>query len=226
MSLGAPCRPGRAPASTVFGRRRQNFRREYHFACTTCHALEPTKPGGARLAGYSLAGVAKRRTFYGGAEDQLLDAVNFCIIYYMRGVALRPDDPDGRAIYEFFLSISPGDLVDGLPWTVVHLFPTNTLPGDPARGKQLYDAACLNCHGKLHTGSGRREPKATVLPEEAVDFYNANFPGVNHRTIITETLRGGVFFGLGCQMPPYGAELLSDAEIADLAAYLDLCEPN
>jgi len=193
-----------------------------HFACTTCHALTETQPATRRLAGYTLAGVAKRKTFYGGAEDRLLDAINFCIVQYMRGVALTETDANGRAMYEYLVSISPGAVTDGLPWTVIHAIPELTDPGDATRGKQLYDAACRECHGDLHTARGALEPRATKLPEEATTFYDANFPGIKHRLIVTEKLRNGGFFGIGGQMPPYGAELLTDAEIVDLYAYIGL----
>lgn len=190
-----------------------------HFACATCHVVDST-PARLRYAGYSLLGVAKRRTFYGGAEDRLLDAVNFCIVQYMRGVALTETDPDGRAIYEYLLSISPGDPVDGIPWTLVHSIPELEGGGDAANGKRVYDAMCLECHGALHSGKGRREPKATILPDEAMEIYRTMFPGVKPRTIVTEKLRHGGFFGIGGQMPPNGAEVLSDAEILDLFAYI------
>ena len=105
-------------------------------------------------------------------------------------------------------------IADPKPGATVALWQTDV------DGKQLYDSGCRDCHGDLHTGKGRLEPRATILPEEAVEFYNTMFPGVKHRTIVTEKIRHGGFFGLGGQMAPYGAELLTDQQLIDIYAYV------
>ena len=74
------------------------------------------------------------------------------------------------------------------------------------RGKQLYfSVGCVYCHGSAGQGSvsgARLAPDP--LPAEAI----AAFVRATNTT-----------------MPPYGAEVLSDADVADIAAYLRTIPP-
>jgi thiosulfate dehydrogenase len=133
---------------------------------------------------------------------------------------LSADDPKAKALYEYLLSISPEQDSGARPMTVVRNI-ADVPGGDAARGAKVYEAACLECHGKTHSGEGRLSERAVVLPE-VVDNYAEAFPGVAPRLVVIEKIRHGQFFGVGGSMPLFTLESLSDEDVASLLAYLGL----
>jgi thiosulfate dehydrogenase len=191
------------------------------FSCATCHVTTPEAPVDRLNSGHSLHNVAARPSWWGGYETHLLDAVNFCYVNFMRGVTkLEAEDPRSRALYEYLSRISPDASAPALPFTVVK--DIQDVPrGDVARGEAVYRAACQECHGATHTGEGRLTELASLLPEVTRD-YDRLFPGIPHGLVVIEKVRHGQFFGVGGNMPPYGTEALSDADLGALLAYLGL----
>ncbi|RKH70028.1 c-type cytochrome [Corallococcus aberystwythensis] len=191
------------------------------FSCATCHVTTPEVPAGRMDSGHSLYNVAARPSWWGGYETHLLDAVNFCYVNFMRGVTkLEAEDPRSRALYEYLSRISPDAQAPALPFTVVK--DIQDVPrGDATRGEAVYQAACQSCHGATHTGEGRLTDQASVLPEVTQD-YDRLFPGIPHAQVIIEKVRHGPFFGVGGNMPLYGTEALSDADLGALLTYLGL----
>jgi thiosulfate dehydrogenase len=191
------------------------------FSCATCHATTPTPPAGRVLAGHTLHDVAFRPSWWGGYQTQLLDAVNFCYVNFMRGVSpLTPEEPKSRALYEYLVRISPDRQAPALPFTVVKDI-QEVARGPVSRGAEVYRAACQDCHGEPHTGKGRLTELASVLPEVAED-YGTLFPGVPASLVVIEKVRHGQFFGVGGNMPLYGREALSDEDLGALLAFLAL----
>lgn len=190
------------------------------FSCATCHARSAEDPA-RRLPAFPMAGSAHRPTWWNGYEDQLLEAVNFCVIYFMRGEPLQAGDPYGDALYEYLLSISPEEPAPSIPFTIVKNIQTPPA-GDPVRGAELYSAACRSCHGAKGSGSGRLAAYVTVLNDDLTTYYDEAFPGIDHRLIVAEKIRHGQFFGVGGNMPFFPVERLSDEEMADIIDYLDL----
>jgi mono/diheme cytochrome c family protein len=81
------------------------------------------------------------------------------------------------------------------------------------RGRSVFAAHCVMCHGELGKGDGRvaklYNPRPSDLTASArTDLYKT--------TIIR---KGGAFVGRSVVMPAWGDEL-SEAEIQDLVAYL------
>ncbi len=193
------------------------------FACATCHQTGATDDLSRIDSGANLRGVAARASFWGGQELRLLDAVNACLIFFMR--APRPldeDDLDGHALAAYLESITPsGSPTDTLPFTVQENVLDFPVGGDAARGAVAYDAACGNCHGALHTGSGGLlgATSRTILPE-LTDEYATLFPGFDPRLVVTEKVRHGRFFDIGGAMPLYSLEALDDATLADILAHV------
>lgn len=192
------------------------------FSCATCHQTGSEPEPGRIAPGYSLYGVAARASTWGGYELRLLDAVNVCLVYFMRGEALDESSAEGRQLYEYLLSITPDDAAaDPLPMTIVEDIIAIT-PGDASAGEAIYEAACASCHGEPHTGVGSIiMPSPIVLPEYA-EGYDTTFPGVPHGLILIEKTRHGRFYDIGGVMPPFSLESLSDAQIGDLLAFLGL----
>lgn len=191
-----------------------------YFACADCHS-ESLEEGGTKLAGFPLANSAHRSAWWNRMTPQYLDAVNTCLVFFMRGEAIEPGDPYGDALYEYLVSISPEDPSPEIPFTVVRTVGTPAA-GTAAAGQVVYDAACRNCHGEPRTGSGRISPVATILGEALSVEYDALYPGVSHDLLVAEKVRHGQFFGIGGNMPFFAVERLSDDELADLVAFLDL----
>lgn len=190
-----------------------------HWSCATCHA---TKAGDTRLlSGHSLADSAGRPSYWGGNEPRFIDAASFCYVYFMRGPKpFAPDEPRSRALYEYLKSISPSETSESKPFTIV-LTAADVPRGDAAAGQKVYESACQDCHGELHTGAGRNSPLASILPE-VQDDYSSLFPGIAPSVVFVEKIRHGQFFGVGGNMPLFGTEMLSDEQLGALLTFLGL----
>lgn len=187
------------------------------FSCATCHALEQPEPNRI-YPGAPLADSVHRGSWWGGSAARYLDAVNHCAVYFMRDAPLSREDPKGRALYEYLLSISPDESAAPVPVTVVENI-TTVPKGDPRRGAEVWDAACKVCHGAAQTGDGRMSELVSIVPEDSVAF--AASAGVPVSLVIVEKVRHGQFFGVGGNMPFFSTEALSDEDLGALLGYLD-----
>jgi thiosulfate dehydrogenase len=191
-------------------------------SCATCHQVTATSDPARIDPGYSLYGVAARSRYWGDKVYNLADAVNVCLVFFMRGQELDETSEDARAIYEYLLSITPdGSPSDPLPVTVTE----NIVPiplGDATAGEAIYQASCQHCHGEAHTGSGNITDPVVDLPEYAIENYPKDFPGIAPGLVVIEKVRHGRFFDVGGYMPFYSSEILTDDQIGDLLAFLGL----
>lgn len=187
------------------------------FSCATCHSGGEDE-GAPRIAS-ALTGVVRRASWWGGYAPRLLDAVDFCNVYFMRGDPLDREDPRARALYEYLLSISPaGSDSTPRPLTPVENV-TTVARGDPRRGEEVWNASCRICHGDPGTGSGRISELASIVPDASVEFAEQN--AFDPALVIIEKVRHGQFFGVGGNMPFYSLENLSDDDLGALIAFLD-----
>lgn len=192
------------------------------YTCATCHDLRASDDGGFIKPGAPLAGVTLRPSFYGGQFNDLLDAVNACRSEFMIApVPLEPDEQQARALYAFLESLEPGQ-PEAVSFSVVGI-PEELPRGDLVRGQQLYERACLTCHGLVHSGAGRLSASTTLLPEEFVIEHIDYAPRIR-RIVVVEKVRHGGFYGYGGRMPPFSLEVLSDAQLADIIEALELPE--
>jgi mono/diheme cytochrome c family protein len=81
------------------------------------------------------------------------------------------------------------------------------------RGRTLYTANCVLCHGEGGRGDGRA---AKLYNPRPADLTASTRSDTYKATIIR---KGGAFVGRSMVMPAWGTEL-SDAQIQDLVAYL------
>jgi thiosulfate dehydrogenase len=191
------------------------------FACSTCHTIAagagPVVPG-RWDSGYNLHGVAGRPTWWGGASLRLLDAVNDCIELFMGGRRLSAAEPQALQLGAYLAESSPPDPQPAAPLTVVRVAtPLADLAGDANRGALIYAASCFRCHGAPHSGSGRLDPSVSILPEDTLHFFPTN-----GRAAFVEKIRHGRFFNIGGVMPFYSLEAMSDADVADILAFVGL----
>jgi thiosulfate dehydrogenase len=194
-----------------------------HFSCATCHTVTPGGPPvvpGRFDAGYNLAGSAGRPGWWGGYATTLLGAMNVCLEEFMGGRALQPEDDSARQLGAYLAAQSPPDPQPAAPFTIVRVVtPLDGLAGDASRGGLIYAGGCQRCHGAVHSGAGRLDPKFSIVPEDT----QRAFPAAGEaRFAVVEKLRHGRFFNIGGVMPLYSHEALSDAEVADVLAYLGL----
>ena len=190
------------------------------FSCTTCHDGSALGSPVRLKAGAPLAGVTERPSFWGGQENDLLLSVDVCLQKFMGAPEpLVRADPNANALYAYLLSLEPGD-PNPFPFSVVG--PIANVPrGDAEAGQRVFDRACAQCHGALHSGAGRLGPYIPVLPDDTL-LDHAEYGAFSQRLIFIEKIRHGVFFDYGGAMPPFSRELMSDSDLADLLEALGL----
>lgn len=216
-SLGCGPLAARDVGEQLFNDPRFSLSEANPFSCATCHSVDDTDT--RMLAGGSLVGATARPIFWGGFETSILDATNVCITRFMRGGALGRDEPRGRALYEYLRSLSPAPSADAVPFSVVENVAA-VARGDAAAGEGVYTRACAGCHGAAHTGEGRLDASAVLVPEASAAF--AASLGYTTDLVVIEKVRHGVFFHIGGTMPPYSLEVLSDEDLGALLSYLGL----
>jgi mono/diheme cytochrome c family protein len=94
------------------------------------------------------------------------------------------------------------------------------------RGKNVYDAHCVECHGESGRGDG---PSAAYLTPHPRDFTSAKYKirstesgSVPTDEDLMQSVRQGLY---GTAMPAW-ARILSDVEIADVVAYIKGLSPQ
>jgi thiosulfate dehydrogenase len=214
-------RPARDLGEQLFRDRSLSTSSYNRFSCSTCHGTEATEDPAVTLSAFTLHDSATRPSWFLGYSTQYLDAVNFCLIYFMRGEAIQPGDPNGDALYEYLASISPDASAPAINYTFVRTL--TALPaGEGVHGKVVYDSACRICHGDKDSGAGRISSSTTILNAQLSADYDTLFPGTDHNIVVTEKVRHGQFYGIGGNMPFFASEKLSDTDLSDLEAYLNL----
>jgi thiosulfate dehydrogenase len=188
------------------------------FSCAHCHDAAPgsderLKPGAP------LAGATRRPTYWGGQENDLLDAVNACRSQFMvTPEPLEGREPDAVALYEYLVSLEPGD-PEPVGFSVVTSI--RELPrGDAERGLEVYGRACSSCHGEIVSGKDRMAG-FPVLPDDAI-YSHQGYDARSLRLVVIEKVRHGGFLGYSGRMPPFSLEVLDDESLADLLEALGL----
>jgi thiosulfate dehydrogenase len=188
------------------------------FSCTTCHEITPqdTKVN----SGYTMWNATRRPSWWGGFELTFLDSINQCVTNFMRGKELAPTDEKARALKVYLDTL--GDTADApaLPLTIVKDI-VDVPSGDAANGKKIWDQTCGNCHGAPHTGAGRVSSVASLVPDDSLASFGTD-PKKGARPVTIEKTRHGKFFAIGGNMAPFSVESLSDMQLGDVLAYLEM----
>jgi mono/diheme cytochrome c family protein len=90
---------------------------------------------------------------------------------------------------------------------------TGVAAGDADKGKPIYNAQCVTCHGKTGDGNG---PVGRALNPRPKSFTKADLPP--DEKLASVIRKGGKANGLSKDMDAYPA--LSDAQLADVIAYI------
>ncbi|NJK88337.1 MAG: hypothetical protein HC923_02375 [Myxococcales bacterium] len=185
-------------------------------ACATCHEASPEEDtDGLIRAGHSLFDVARRPHWRGDVRRSSLPTVRAamepCIEIYMGG--LRTKD-DGALIARFLeqnvgTGKAPPALVikPSLEADRDYARP-KYLSGDPDRGRKLYYRACHSCH-----------------PHGDKEGIAGRVAGLD-RARVAANVREGTGLLRGRRDPAawmafFGADRLSDDEVADIAAFVE-----
>lgn len=192
------------------------------YACTTCHAERADDAGARIFPGAALQGATRRPSWWGGNALDLDVAVNHCVQRFMRGRPLDPAGDTAQALRAWLHALPATDATAASVPFVVAPETHDLAPGDSARGAALYERACSVCHGAKHTGEGRISPLASVIPDETLAAHWSTYGPACTRGVFIEKVRHGVFFGLSGTMPPFTTDRLSDAQLADILAYLEV----
>src|SRR5882672_7919262 len=94
------------------------------------------------------------------------------------------------------------------------------------RGKSVYDARCVECHGETGRGDG---PSAAYLTPRPRDFTSGKYKIRSTETgsvPTDEDLIQSVQQGLYATAMPAWARILSDADIRDVVAYIKTLSPQ
>ncbi len=189
------------------------------FSCATCHPIVGSSADRI-FPGASLAGAPKRTSFWQGQENDLLTAINDCRSYFMDATdPWTTNEENAKAMYAYLTSLPSTDLRP-IAFTVVQNV-VEVLPSDRAQGEGVYRRACQTCHGDLHTGNGRMAPLAPTLPDDVLADHQ-EYPLAEQRLVFVEKVRHGGFLGYGGTMPPFSLEVLTDADLSALVAYLEV----
>ena len=124
-------------------------------ACANCHAGDGTVANAMPLVGaYSRFPQYRARS---GKVDLLEDRINDCFERSMNGKALERNSDEMRDMVTYIAFLSrgfpPGREMEGQ--SVPALKP---LPGDSARGRQIFATRCVACHGADGDGSAVAPP--------------------------------------------------------------------
>jgi thiosulfate dehydrogenase len=191
------------------------------FSCATCHSADEGAGPTDGPPGYRMFGVAARTRYWGDDYARLRDAVDACLVFFMKGEPLADDDDDFHALYEYLVSITPdGAAGEPYPFTVVENV-ADVPRGDPGRGGEVYQRACQRCHGEAFSADGSILRDEVNLPGVTAD-YPEDFPGVEPSLVVIEKVRHGRFFDIGGEMPPFSEEAMSDDDLGALLSFLEL----
>ena len=92
-------------------------------------------------------------------------------------------------------------------------------PGNPGKGKRIYDQYCAPCHGKFGKGDGTR---VTVEQLDPLPRNHTDASYMNQRTdvqLFKVDKEGGFSMNLSHIMPSWG-HVLTDEDVWDVVAYV------
>jgi thiosulfate dehydrogenase len=194
-----------------------------NFTCLTCHAEHTSDVGTRIYPGAVLEGSAARPSWWGGNVLDLQRAVEDCYMHFMGGPRLDPTGDTAQALDAYLMDLTshaPASTTQAVAFTVPPSI-SDIAPGDATRGADLYSRACQNCHGEKHTGTGHINP-ASILPDDTFTAHLQQYGPACTREIFIEKIRHGSFLGYAGVMPPFSLEVLSDQQVADILAYLEV----
>jgi thiosulfate dehydrogenase len=188
-----------------------------NLACRNCHLHAGTEP-----YGFPVYGIAPDFPAYSartGTEITLLDRLNSCMRRSMNGRPMPPDSPEMQALVAYidFLSTGVPDSVKLRGYGAGRMALLDRA-ADPGRGKPVYEAKCVACHGENGQGVRRSLPSVDlgymVPPLWGPDSFNDG-AGMNRLITAANFLHSNMPHGTDYLHPTLAVE-----EAWDVAAYM------
>lgn len=132
-------------------------------------------------------------------------------------------DPEAHHHGPFVMDLlQPEHLTDALAYVSALAYPPE-IPGSALGGSELYDQYCVTCHGIEGRGDG---PMALYLADFHPSDLTADSLVARHAwDTLFERMKTGFGTAHGSKMPPWD-QVLSDAELWDLVAYMATMQPE
>jgi cytochrome c len=187
------------------------------FSCSTCHAITEPAPDGIRRVGHPLADATKRLHYKDGETTSMLTAVNSCLTEWMNTTPWTEDTPEWEELYTWLDVQSTSTETQPIDIEIVPPL-ENLSGGNATSGQTLFNASCSICHEIDGTG-GALAPKVGGRGYD--EFFTAELVAKRVRTSGSST--DSIYTGLtGGVMPFWGKNRLSDDELKDLIAFLEI----
>ncbi|CZE49240.1 c-type cytochrome [Campylobacter geochelonis] len=185
-----------------------------NLSCSSCHASAGTKQFQS-----SFVGIVARFPQFNARGDKVVsieDRINGCMQRSMNGKALPLNSPEMRAMVTYMHWLSQGIPV-GANIKGQGLGKVNLLPraASPKKGKIVYEANCVACHGE--NGEGLQNPDYKTgdyyiyPPLWGDDSYNTG-AGMYRLIKAAQYIKHSM---------PQGNPTLSDEEAFDVASYIN-----
>ncbi len=181
------------------------------FACATCHALDEPAQDGLRRPGHAIGDAANRPSYKNGQLTELLDAVNTCRVEWMAALPFDGDEPRWTALLAYLSEVAGDRVAPALSYTIVDP-PIDLEGGDEMAGQDLFNGACIVCHGLDATGTERALPLRgpSLNAEEVAERIRRS--GATNSSVYADLT--------GSRMPFWSEDRLSDGELRDIVAFV------
>ncbi len=186
------------------------------FACATCHALSEPAVDKLLRPGHPIGDATRRQHWKNGRAATFLDAVNSCVTEWMVAPAWTATEPRFIDLRAFLDAQAKVDRAPDLSDTIVPP-PAQPAGGDPARGRETFRSTCIVCHGPDGIGTDRG-PKVAGSTRDAAYIASRIRTSGSTSSAVYSNLTGGV-------MPFWAQDRLSDGEVRDLVAFIQLPPP-
>jgi mono/diheme cytochrome c family protein len=192
------------------------------FACVTCHSLSPAAEEEILRPGHTLLNSLGRPSFKQGGRADYLGATNVCRIDWMLSDPWTQGEPKFDDLVQFIQSVSTEDTAPALTYELACPSKTGPSTGDADAGCRLFDRSCFTCHGKGGEGTFLGQ---SLLILTSPDLDNPDFIRSRIRVSGPNGPESPYKDPQGCQllgtvMPFWTTDLLSDAQVEDLVAYV------
>ncbi|MEJ1937070.1 c-type cytochrome, partial [Nostoc sp. NIES-2111] len=193
-----------------------------NLACRNCHLHAGTEPFAFPV--YGIAPDFPAYSARSGTAITLPDRLNSCMRRSMNGRPMPTDSPEMLALVAYidFLSTGVPDSVKLRGYGAGRM-PLLDRAADPARGKPVYAAKCVACHGQTGAGVRRSLPSTDlgymVPPLWGPDSFNEG-AGMNRLITAANFLHANMPHGTDYLHPTLAPE-----EAWDVAAYM-LAQPR
>jgi thiosulfate dehydrogenase len=184
--------------------------------CDSCHLN-----GGSVANASPYLGMSVKYPQYNaraGRTVTLQDRVNGCLLRSMNGKTLPPDSREMKAMIAYFNWLSAD-----LPKNVnvqgagIGKVDTNLIP-DPARGKEIYEAKCSECHGSDGKGRKNAQGEHVFPPLWGDESFNIG-AGMARTYTAAAFIKSNMPIAYGLNAPLGQGGALSDQDAVDVAEY-------